>query len=126
MSVATAKASKVIVSVVSKDVPLAHCPIGTRVIIKKDYYNKVDKKALSVLVKHKKTKKWTFIGFVSAKKYYTPPEGITNDKLHDLLDPKNPTCFGVVVDKIDVVFPYGLMSTALVVEIDLENQRTGN
>jgi|HigsolmetaAR206D_1030411.scaffolds.fasta_scaffold00003_182 hypothetical protein len=113
-------ARKVVVSVVSRDMPLEACPIGTRVFIKKDYQNQVDDKALSVLVRHKKTGKWTFIGYVAANPNYTPPEGITNDRLYDLLDSDRPACSGTVVGKMDVVFPFGMVTTALVVEIDLE------
>lgn len=118
----TGVARKVVVSVVSLDVPLELCPNGTKVFIKKDYRNTVDDKALSVLVRHKKTGKWTFIGYVAANPNYLPPEGITNDKLYDLLDSDRPACSGTVVDKIEVVFPFGMIRTALVVEIDLEKQ----
>lgn len=120
---ATGVQSKVVVSVVSIDMPLENCPIGKKVLIKKDYWNEVDDKALSVLVKHKRTGKWTFIGYVAANRNYIPVEGVTNEELYNLLDPENPICMGTVVDKRTIIFPYGKITTALIVEVDFDKQR---
>lgn len=111
---------KVIVSVVSKDLPLDNCPIGTHVFIKKDKYNRYDDKALSVLVKHKKTGKWTFIGYVAANPDYISDEGIDNKTLYGLLDPVKLAANGTVIDKMNVTYPYGQVATALIVEVDLQ------
>lgn len=113
---------KAVVSVVSKDMPLDSCPIGTEVWIKRDRYNKVDKKAMSVLVRHKRTEKWTFIGYVAAKPEYIPAEGINNAQLYDLLNPNKLSIGGVVVGKRQVSFPNGLIVTALVVEVNLPSK----
>lgn len=115
----TTVASKVVVSIVNKDMPLDSCPLGTHVFIVKDSRNKYDDKALSALVKHKKTGKWTFIGYVAANENYIPIEGIDNAKLHDLLDTEKMVANGRVVDKMPVIFPYGQEATALIVEIKL-------
>lgn len=110
---------KKLISIVSTDVPLQACPIGTHLFIKKDMYNRYDKKALSALVKHKKTGKWTFIGYVAAKKEYLPENGLNNADLYDLLDPMKLAVNGKVVAKRDVIFSYGQTATSLVVEVDL-------
>lgn len=115
----TAVPTKVVVSVVSKDLPLHNCPIGTHLFIKKDMRNRFDEKAMSVLVQHKRTGKWTFIGYVAANHDYIPAEGIDNATLHDLLDPEKLIANGIVVDKMNVVYPFGQEATALVVEIEL-------
>lgn len=120
MAVIAETPQKVVISVVSKDLPLQSCPIGTHVFIKKDKYNRYDKKALSVLVKHKKTEKWTFIGYVAANPDYISENGINNTALYDLLDPVRLAANGTVVDKMEVVYPFGQVATALIVEVDLQ------
>ena len=112
-------AQKVVVSVVSKNIPLIHCPLGTNLFIKKDEKNRYDDKALSVFARHKNTGKWTFIGYVANNPEYIPLEGIDNVRLHGLLSERKGVCNGKVVEKMDVVYPYGAVATALVVEIDL-------
>lgn len=109
--------TKVIVSVVSKDIPLEKCPINTTLYIKKQKDNPVDPKALAVFVRHKRTGKPTFIGYVAANPDYLPDSGIDNKKLFDLMGQRRDMVIGQVVDKMQVVFPYG-MSTALVVEVN--------
>lgn len=109
---------KLVVSVVSKDIPLIKCPIGEKLFIKKDKGNRYDAKALSVFVKHKTTGKWTFIGYVANNPEYIPLEGVANTMLHEALGEKD-NCIGTVSEKMDVVYPYGLIVTALVVEVDI-------
>jgi len=110
--------TKVLVSVVSKDIPLETCPIGTRLVIRKEMKNPVDPKALPVYVQHKRTGKWVFLGYVAANPDYVPEDGINNAKLFDLMGPTTYGVIGEVVDKMQVVFPYGV-STALLVEVPL-------
>lgn len=120
MSTVVKSPKKVIVSVVSKDIPLASCPIGTTLFIKKDKYNRYDDKALSVLVKHKKTGKWTFIGYVAANPDYISEGGVDNSTLYDLLDPVKLAANGTVVGKMEVTYPFGQNATALIVEVNLQ------
>jgi hypothetical protein len=110
--------SKITVSVVSTEFPLEKCPIGTHLFIKKDNRNNYDEKAMSVLVKHKTNRTWTFIGFVAAKKDYIVENGISNSELYDLLDPIKLAANGKVIDHKHIVYPYGQEATALVVEVD--------
>lgn len=114
--------TKAVVSVVSIDVPLERCPIGKQVLIRWDYRNEVDDKALAVLVKHKRTGKWTPIGYVAANRNYILTEGMTNEELYGFLDPEKPTCVGTVIGKRTIVFPYGKITTALDVEVDLSRK----
>lgn len=114
----TLSPQKVTVSVVSKDMPLERCPIGTQLLIRKEEKNQVDPKALAVSVRHKKTGKWTFIGYVATNPDFLPDDGINNRELFDLLGEKRKLIFGTVVDKKQVVFPYDVR-WALMTEVEL-------
>lgn len=115
----TAVLSKVKVSVISKDMPLEKCEIGTELYIKKDVENQFDPKALSVFVRHKRTGRWTFIGYVAANPDFVPDDGINNAKLFDLLGQEQKGTYATVVDKMQVVFPYDV-KIALVVDVELD------